>query len=87
MVEDHGIGIDHKELDRIFEPFYRSSVVVAKQIRGTGLGLTLAKSTIQELGGSLSVTSVPNKGTTFILHLPAGRRETAALVVEGIAAS
>ena len=87
MVEDHGIGIDHKELDRIFEPFYRSSVVVAKQIRGTGLGLTLAKRTIQELGGSLSVTSVPNKGTTFILHLPAGRRETAALVVEGIAAS
>jgi signal transduction histidine kinase len=87
MVEDHGIGIDHKELDRIFEPFYRSPVVVARQIRGTGLGLTLAKRKLQGLGGAISVSSVPGKGTTFVLHLPPARREAAAVAVESCAAS
>jgi signal transduction histidine kinase len=87
VVEDRGIGIDHKELDRIFEPFYRSPEVVARQIRGTGLGLTLAKKTTQQLGGSLSVSSVPKRGTTFILHIPAGSRKMAGLAIESIAAS
>lgn len=87
VVEDRGIGIDHKELERIFEPFYRSPDVVAKQIRGTGLGLTLAKRTMQQLGGSLSVASIPKRGTTFILHIPTGPRKMAGLAVESIAAS
>lgn len=87
MVEDHGIGIDHKELELIFEPFYRSPVVVAKQIRGTGLGLTLAKRTMQQLGGFLSVSSVPHRGTTFMLRLPTAPRKTAPLAVESIATS
>ena len=87
MVEDHGIGIDQKEVDRIFEPFYRSPAVVAKQIRGTGLGLTLAKRTIQRLGGSISVASIPGAGTTFVLHLPTARREAAALAVESCTTS
>ena len=87
MVEDHGIGIDREELDRIFEPFYRSPVVVARQIRGTGLGLTLAKRTMQGLGGSISVSSIPGNGTTFVLHLPTAPREAAALTVESFARS
>jgi signal transduction histidine kinase len=65
----------------------RSPEVVASQIRGTGLGLTLARKTTQQLGGSLSVSSVPKRGTSFILHIPSGPRKTAGLTIERIAAS
>jgi signal transduction histidine kinase len=81
-VEDHGIGIHKNELKSVFEPFYRSANVVAKRIRGTGLGLTLAQHTIEALGGSISVSSVPNQGSTFVIHLPAATRPTPEPVAE-----
>jgi signal transduction histidine kinase len=70
-VLDHGIGIDPAELEQIFEPFYRSPAVFAAQIHGTGLGLPLAKSIAEAMGGRLSVTSELGKGSVFTLHLPA----------------
>lgn len=87
LVEDHGIGIERGELDRIFEPFYRSAAVVFRQISGTGLGLTLTKRTVEAVGGSVSVTSIPGKGSTFVLHLPAGQVKTSEVRVETYAAS
>jgi signal transduction histidine kinase len=69
-VEDRGIGMNAIELGRIFEPFYRSPQVAAAQIRGTGLGLPLAKSLAEAMEGELSVESTPGKGSTFTLHLP-----------------
>ena len=69
-VEDRGIGMNATELGRIFEPFYRSPQVAAAQIRGTGLGLPLAKSLAEAMGGSLTVESAPGEGSTFTLHLP-----------------
>jgi signal transduction histidine kinase len=54
----------------VFEPFYRSPSVIAKQIRGTGLGLTLAKTTVEAVGGSISISSVVDKGSIFVVHLP-----------------
>lgn len=69
-VEDHGIGIDSEELKQIFEPFYRSPVVTAAQIHGTGLGLPLAKSIAEAMGGRISVASKPGVGSRFTLHLP-----------------
>ena len=81
-VEDHGIGIDSSDLPYIFEPFYRSPVVAAAQIHGTGLGLPLAKSIAEAMGGKLSVVSKLGVGSVFTLHLPIsakGDRESAPL--------
>jgi signal transduction histidine kinase len=70
-VEDRGMGIDSSDLAHIFEPFYRSPLVVAAQIHGTGLGLPLAKSIVETMNGRLTVTSAHGRGSTFTLHLPA----------------
>ncbi len=70
-VEDEGIGIDPAELPHIFEPFYRGSEVVAAQIHGNGLGLSLVKQVIAAHRGSVSVVSTPGQGSSFTLHLPA----------------
>jgi two-component system sensor histidine kinase SenX3 len=69
-VEDKGIGIDSEAMRHIFEPFYRSPVVAGSQIRGTGLGLTLAKGMVEAMGGRLTVVSETGNGTAFTIHLP-----------------
>lgn len=69
-VQDRGIGIARSELPHIFDPFYRSPAVVAEQIHGTGLGLSLCKSLAEAMGGSLTVTSELGAGSVFTLHLP-----------------
>ena len=69
-VQDRGIGIDKSELPHIFEPFYRSAVVRAAQIHGTGLGLPLARSIAEAMGGKLTVESKLGAGSVFTLHLP-----------------
>ncbi|OFW14321.1 MAG: hypothetical protein A3H29_06130 [Acidobacteria bacterium RIFCSPLOWO2_02_FULL_67_21] len=68
-VSDHGIGIGADDLPHIFEPFYRSPSVRLAQIHGTGLGLALAKQVAEWMGGSLTVTSEPGRGSTFTLSL------------------
>ncbi|HEY7169427.1 MAG TPA: HAMP domain-containing sensor histidine kinase [Vicinamibacterales bacterium] len=78
-VSDRGIGIAKADLPHIFEPFYRSPAVTAAQIHGTGLGLSLAKDTAEAIGGRLTVTSDPGRGTTFTLHLPCSRGAAAQL--------
>ncbi|MGI9100904.1 MAG: sensor histidine kinase [Terriglobales bacterium] len=69
-VEDHGAGIPPGELGQIFEPFYRSPSATAAQIHGSGLGLPLARSIAEAMGGRLTVTSELGKGSCFVLHLP-----------------
>lgn len=69
-VQDRGKGIDRTELHQIFEPFYRAKAAVAGQIHGTGLGLPIAKSLAEAMGGRISVTSEVGVGSTFTLHLP-----------------
>jgi signal transduction histidine kinase len=69
-VADQGMGIRRSELERIFEPFYRSSDAEAAQIHGTGLGLSLAKHVAEAMGGRLTVSSEFQIGSVFTLHLP-----------------
>ncbi len=76
-VRDYGRGISNSELGHIFEPFYRSPMVVDAQIHGTGLGLAVAKRIAQAMGGRLSVVSELDMGSTFTLHLPVTLRSDA----------
>jgi signal transduction histidine kinase len=69
-VRDRGVGIARSELPHIFEPFYRSPAVMAEQIHGTGLGLSLSKSIAEAMGGRLTAMSELGAGSVFTLHLP-----------------
>jgi len=70
QVRDRGIGIRDSELQRIFEPFYRSTETLATHVQGTGLGLTVAQRSVIEMGGKLTVSSALGVGSTFTVYLP-----------------
>jgi signal transduction histidine kinase len=70
-VSDRGIGIASSEQEKIFEPFYRTPDVVAAQIQGAGLGLSLVRRIVDAHGGRIAVTSTPGQGSTFTVTLPA----------------
>jgi signal transduction histidine kinase len=72
-VEDRGIGIGKEDIEHIFEPFYRSPAVSESQIHGTGLGLPLARTIIESMGGRLTAKSELGKGSSFVIHLPVAR--------------
>lgn len=67
--QDTGVGIDEKELLEIFKPFYRSPSN-NPSIEGAGIGLSLSKQIIQELGGSITVSSTKGLGSIFKIELP-----------------
>lgn len=69
-VSDRGLGIASSEMERIFEPFYRGQEVMAAQIHGNGLGLSLVKHIAAAHGGRVSVESKVGQGSVFTLHLP-----------------
>ena len=69
-VEDRGIGIGKDEIKHIFEPFYRSPAVSEAGIHGTGLGLPLARTIVEAMGGRLTARSELGKGSAFTIHLP-----------------
>ena len=69
-ITDTGIGIGNKNLDKIFEPFYRGENINSLSRCGMGLGLSLTKSVINMHGGEIKVKSELNKGTEFIIILP-----------------
>ena len=70
-VQDEGIGIESKDLDRIFERFYRADRARSRSTGGTGLGLAIVKHIATNHGGRVEVTSVVGVGSTFTLRLPA----------------
>lgn len=69
-VTDNGIGIQSKDLDKIFNSFYRSDVVNHPEIKGTGLGLSIVKRLCDLLSVSITISSEEHVGTTFILSIP-----------------
>ncbi|MFI5134476.1 MAG: ATP-binding protein [Chitinophagales bacterium] len=66
--EDEGIGIPFSEMEKIFEPFYRASN--AQRYPGQGLGLSLARRTVELHRGQIVIQSVVNEGTTIRLEFP-----------------
>ena len=69
-VRDRGWGISAEDLPYIFEPFYRSRRPAVSRIRGSGLGLSIARSCVEACGGTLSVVNQEGGGSVFTLHLP-----------------
>lgn len=69
-VADRGVGIDERDLDRIFDRFERSSSGSPRNARGLGLGLSMVKSVIEAHGGRVAVRSSPGEGSVFELLLP-----------------
>ncbi|MFV8781316.1 ATP-binding protein [Microbulbifer sp. SA54] len=69
-VIDHGIGIPLEQQATIFEPFEQVDKSPDGQSRGTGLGLPIARSLVELLGGSISMQSTENIGTRFRVELP-----------------
>ncbi len=70
-VEDHGIGIAARHQARIFERFYRVDKGRSRASGGTGLGLAIVRHVVQNHWGEVEVESVPGKGSTFRITLPA----------------
>jgi signal transduction histidine kinase len=69
LVADNGIGIPIEDQRHLFVPFYRS-IQPSWKAPGLGLGLSIAKSLVESLGGQISLTSYPGRGSTFVISLP-----------------
>lgn len=69
-VQDYGIGISENFKTRIFQKFSQEDAKTARKYAGTGLGLSLSKSMIEKMHGSIGFTSVENQGSTFYIELP-----------------
>lgn len=69
-VQDTGIGMAKEYLANIFEPFSREATFTANKVTGTGLGMPIVKTLIQQMSGEITVSSELGKGSTFIVTLP-----------------
>ena len=69
-VRDTGIGIPARDQQELFTRFYRASNATARQIPGTGLGLTIVRTIVSRHGGDLSLESAEDEGTTVTVRLP-----------------
>ena len=74
QVEDHGIGIDPEDREKIFEAFFRSPRAARQNPKGVGLGLKIVKHIMDAHGGRVGFRSEPGKGSTFSLIFPRRRR-------------
>ncbi|NDA77942.1 MAG: GHKL domain-containing protein [Actinobacteria bacterium] len=70
-VRDYGMGIPTRDIDRIFERFYRVDRARSRETGGTGLGLAIVRHVATNHGGEVSVSSVEGEGSTFVLKVPA----------------
>jgi PAS domain S-box-containing protein len=68
-VSDTGIGMDREQQQRIFNPFAQADSSTTRKYGGTGLGLAISKSIIEKMGGTLSLSSEPGRGSTFSFTL------------------
>ena len=68
-VRDTGIGMSEDFARRVFEPFEREQTSTVSGVEGTGLGMSITKSIVDLMGGTIDVTTAPGKGTEFVVEL------------------
>ena len=71
-VKDHGVGIEKKNIDKIWDRFYKTDASRGKDKKGTGLGLSIVRDIIQNHKEQIDVISTPGVGTEFVFTLPVG---------------
>lgn len=69
-VRDEGIGIAVEEQEKVFQEFYRTAAAQEVTSMGTGLGLPIVRKFVQQLGGTVTLRSAPQAGSTFVVDLP-----------------
>jgi len=69
-VQDHGDGIDPAALPHVFDRFYRGDSSRARATGGSGLGLAICKAAVEKAGGTITLSSIPGKGTIAAARLP-----------------
>ena len=74
-VDDTGMGVSRRDLDRLFQPFTQGDSPVARAGGGTGLGLSIVRHLVAMFGGTLGADSRPGRGSTFWVELPFEVRE------------
>ena len=82
-VEDAGSGLTPKDQARLFEPFYRPDVARSRDDGGVGLGLTLTRRFIEEMGGTVKLDSEPGRGTTVTVRLRRAHTNARTALVSG----
>ena len=71
-VSDTGIGMTPEQQARLFEEFTQADATTAQRFGGTGLGLALSRKLARMMGGDVTVTSEPGRGSVFAVRLPGG---------------
>jgi signal transduction histidine kinase len=71
-VSDTGIGMTAEQQAKLFEEFTQADASTAQKFGGTGLGLALSRKLARMMGGDVTVTSEPGKGSVFTVRLPCG---------------
>jgi signal transduction histidine kinase len=71
-VSDTGIGMTPEQRAKLFEEFSQADATTAQRFGGTGLGLAITRKLARMMGGDVTVTSEPGKGSVFTVRLPAG---------------
>jgi two-component system sensor histidine kinase SenX3 len=82
-VADHGIGIPRRDLERVFERFYRVDRARSRETGGTGLGLAIVRHVAGNHDGDVKVESAEGEGSTFTLRLPVGAGPVAVTAEAG----
>ena len=70
VISDTGIGMSSEFLERIYEPYARELRFSDRQASGTGLGMSITKNLVVQMGGEIQVESIPGAGSTFTVILP-----------------
>ena len=81
-VRDTGPGVSPDAIDRIFAEFEQADSGPTRRYGGTGLGLTISKRLVEEMGGTIAIVSVPGEGASFTVDLPFGLPATTGVLSE-----